>query len=228
MNNLIINKSFKSFLCCKQDRHTEEMRRFLKNPDSAFDISDDLLMKNGNSATLVKYVIDHKVLVIKRYNMKTLGHALRRAFKKSRAYHSWHYAHLMKKKEINTPYPVAIKEKRLGVFRNKAFSICDYIEGPTAFHFFHDTQISYEQKSTIATKIINIFDKLKSSLISHGDMKATNIIIHNNQPYLLDLDSMKEHKSKYMFMRAWQKDIKRFMKNWDDLPEINQLFKQLQ
>ena len=59
-------------------------------------------------------------------------------------------------------------------------------------------------------------------------MKATNIIIHNDKPYLLDLDSMKAHKNKYIFMCAWQKDIKRFMKNWDDLPEINQLFKQLQ
>ncbi len=59
-------------------------------------------------------------------------------------------------------------------------------------------------------------------------MKATNIIIHNYKPYLLDLDSMKAHKNKYMFMRAWQKDMKRFMKNWNDLPEINQLFELMQ
>ncbi len=68
---------------------------------------------------------------------------------------------------------------------------------------------------------------LKSSMLSHGDMKATNIIIHDNKPFLLDLDSMVARTSKNRFVRAWSKDMKRFMQNWQDLPETTQLFKQL-
>ncbi len=228
MNKLKKKKTFKHLTLCKQDKYTPEMKSFLEDPDIAFDILDDLLLKNGNSATLVQYKINDNDLVIKRYNMKTRAHALRRAFKESRADHSWQYAHILQKKGINTPNPIAMKEKRFGPFRNKAYFICEYVKGPTAFHFFHDTQISYEKKSIIAAQIVSIFDKLKSSLIIHGDMKATNIIIHNNKPYLLDLDSMRIHKNKYMFMLAWQKDMKRFMRNWNDLPEINQLFKLMQ
>ena len=59
-------------------------------------------------------------------------------------------------------------------------------------------------------------------------MKATNIIIHDNKPFLLDLDSMIARTSKGKFISAWGKDIKRFMRNWEYLPEIGQLFKQLQ
>lgn len=224
---MILKKTFTSLILCKKKRYTPEMEEFFSDPDIAFDIPDNLLLKKGNSATVTKYTINENELVIKRYNMKTIVHALRRAFKKSRADHSWYYAHLLKKKKINTPYPVGMKEKRFGPFRNKAYLICEYMEGPTALNFFKSPQHTFQEKSIIAKQIIEIFNVLKSSMITHGDMKATNIIIHDNKPFLIDLDSMKAHKIKKRFIRAWNKDIKRFMKNWEDLPEIDQLFKLL-
>ena len=224
---VILKKTFTSLILCKKKRYTSEMEEFFSDPDIAFDIPDNLLLKKGNSATVTKYTINENELVIKRYNMKTIVHALRRAFKKSRADHSWYYAHLLKKKEIHTPNPVAMKEKRFGPFRNKAYLICEYIEGPTAQNFFTNPQHTFKEKSIIAKQIIKIFNVLKASMITHGDMKATNIIIHNNKPFLIDLDSMKAHKLKKRFIRAWKKDMKRFMKNWKDEPEIDQLFKLL-
>lgn len=227
MEKMILKKTFTYLTYCKSDRYTPEMKTFLKNPDIAFEIPDDFLLKNGNSATLVRYKIDSIDLVIKRYNMKTIIHAARRAFKKSRADHSWHYAHILQNKGINTPYPIAIKEKRWGPFRNKAYFICEYIEGPTALNYFQDHEISYDNKSDMAKQIIEMFGVLRSSMLTHGDMKATNIIINDNKPFLLDLDSMIARTYKTRFIRAWNKDIRRFMQNWQDLPEIDQLFKQL-
>jgi tRNA A-37 threonylcarbamoyl transferase component Bud32 len=228
MNKLIYKRTFKDLILCKRGRYTPEMEKLLKNPEIAFNIPAELLLKNGNSATITKFTIDGSEVVIKRYNMKTITHALRRAFKKSRADHSWKHAHIIKKMGIRTPYPVAMKEKRFGVFRNKAFFICDYIEGPTAFDYFKDKKIKNHDKKIMAEKTIKMLNKLKSSMISHGDMKATNIIIHGNEPFILDLDSMKIHKNKYLFNKAWQKDMKRFIKNWDGSPELNKLFKKIQ
>ena len=227
MGKIISKKTFTYLTYCKSDRYTPEMKSFLENPDIAFEIPDDLLLKNGNSATLVRYKVDSTDLVIKRYNMKTIIHAARRAFKKSRADHSWHYAHILQNKGINTPYPIAIKEKRWGPFRNKAYFICEYIEGPTALNYFQDLKISYDDKSAMAKQIIEMMGILRSSMLSHGDMKATNIIINGDKPFLLDLDSMIARTYKTRFIRAWNKDIRRFMQNWKDLPEIDQLFKQL-
>jgi len=212
---------------CKNDRYTPEMAEFLKHPDIAFNIPNDLLLKNGNSATLVGFKINNNELVIKRYNMKTIAHGLRRALKKTRASHSWHYSHLLQKIGIHTPYPVAMKEKRFGPFRNKAYFIFEFIQGPTALDYFHDQKINFDTKLIVAEKIIELFNKLKFSKLSHGDMKATNIIINDNKPYLIDLDSMVEHKNQYFFKKAWEKDIKRFMKNWDDLPDIQQCFRKV-
>ena len=50
--------------------------------------------------------------------------------------------------------------------------------------------------------------------ISHGDMKASNFIFHNEQLIVLDLDGMKRHGSNRSFKRAIMKDFNRFMKNW--------------
>ena len=228
MGQIISKKTFSYLTHCRRDRYTPEMKAFLINPDIAFNTPDDLLLKNGNSATLVQYKIDGNDLVIKRYNMKTGAHALRRAFKETRADHSWQYAHILQDKGINTPEPIAIKEKRFGPFRNKAYFICEYIEGPTALDYFQDPKINYDDKSAMAKQIIEMFGILKSSMLSHGDMKATNIIIHNNKPFLLDLDSMIARTSKNRFIHAWNKDISRFMRNWEDLAEIAKLFTQLQ
>ena len=227
MKKIISKKTFRFLTLCKQDKYTPEMKSFLDDPDIAFTVPDDLLLKNGNSATVVRYKINDNELVIKRYNMKTMVHALRRAFKETRADHSWQYAHILQNKGINTPDPIAIKEKRFGPFRNKAYFICEYIKGPTALNYFQDPKYDDNDKAKMAKQIIGMLGMLKSSMLSHGDMKATNIIIHGSKPFLLDLDSMVARTSKKRFVRAWAKDMKRFMQNWQNLPETAQLFKQL-
>ena len=187
---------------------------------------DGASIRQVSTATVVCYKIDGKQLVIKRYNMKNRFHAFRLSFKKTRADISWHSAHLLLKNRINTPEPVAVKEIRFGPLRNRSFFIYEYIKGKNARQFFLDAKA--EEAKTLAESIINLFYKLKSLKISHGDMKATNIIIHDDKPFLIDLDSMKWHKRELRFSHAWKKDMKRFMKNWDKSPELAGLFKRLQ
>ena len=223
---IVCKKSFSSFILCQRKYYTDDMQLFLQNPDIAFHNPGNSLLKKGNTATLVRYQIDGKEFVVKRYNMKNRFHALRIAFKKSRADISWRSAHLLIKNQINTPKPVALKEVRFGPFKNKAFFICEYIMGESARDFFLD--ISADKNQILAKLIIGQFSKLKSLKITHGDMKATNIIIHNDKPFFIDLDSMIWHKSRFMFSYAWKKDINRFMRNWNNIPQTARLFKKLQ
>ena len=46
-------------------------------------------------------------------------------------------------------------------------------------------------------------------------------------PVLLDLDAMKEHHGVISFRRAFRRDLKRFMENWRDLPELANQFRGL-
>ena len=223
---IVCKKSFSSFVLCQRKYYTSAMESFLQNPDMAFHNPGTSLLKAGNTATVVCYKIDGKQLVVKRYNMKNRFHALRLSFKKTRADISWRSAHLLLRNRINTPKPVAIKEIRFGPLRNRSFFIYEYIKGKNARQFFLDAKT--EEAKILAESIINLFYKLKSLKISHGDMKATNIMIHDNKPFFIDLDSMRWHKRELRFSHAWEKDIKRFMKNWDKSPELAGLFKRLQ
>ena len=68
---------------------------------------------------------------------------------------------------------------------------------------------------------------LSESKISHGDMKATNFLMSEEGPVIIDLDAMREHKNRERFHRAFNKDMDRFMRNWADHPELAKQFKGL-
>ena len=67
--------------------------------------------------------------------------------------------------------------------------------------------------------------KFSSSLISHGDFKATNFILSDNRLFVTDLDAVCKHRSKWRFEKAFNKDLDRFMQNWKKLPDIAPVFK---
>jgi tRNA A-37 threonylcarbamoyl transferase component Bud32 len=60
--------------------------------------------------------------------------------------------------------------------------------------------------------------------LSHGDMKATNIKVLDGKPYLIDLDSMQQHAWDFLAKKRHAKDLKRFMRNWQDQPTLYNTF----
>lgn len=221
----VCQKSFRSFILCKRTSYTPAMAAFLKDPDIAFDRSDTPMLKRGNTSSVVRFKVDGKDLVVKRYNVKNPVHGLRLAFKKSRADRSWFGAHLLLESGIRTPRPIAMKEARFGPLRNRAWLICDYVKGISAREYFQ--QPAFKDGNNPGQQILRMLEQLKSGRISHGDMKATNIIIHDGKAFLIDLDGITLHKTRACFARARRKDVKRFMKNWTRLPEVAKLFRTL-
>ena len=88
--------------------------------------------------------------------------------------------------------------------------------------FFKDVDLN--QNLEVVDRIVKLFKKMESAQISHGDMKATNIIIDNKRPVLIDLDAMRKHISKTRFLHFQREDKKRFFKNLSAIPEVDKLF----
>ncbi|MFO7883899.1 MAG: lipopolysaccharide kinase InaA family protein [Desulfobacteraceae bacterium] len=218
----VCRKTFFEYTLCKRVHYTPAMEDFLKDPDVAFDVPGTLLLNSGNSTSVVRFKVDDQDIVVKRYNVKNFVHGLRLAFKKSRGNRSWFWAHLLLEYGIRTPRPIAMKEIRWGPFRNRAYLICEYIEGMSAEDYFKGV-LSKDKKET-SQNILHLFDRLADLRVSHGDMKASNIMIHDGRALLIDFDSMAVQKNKIRFVRARRKDIKQFKKNWTNLPEIAHLF----
>jgi tRNA A-37 threonylcarbamoyl transferase component Bud32 len=181
------------------------------------DINDLVLkgqiLKAGSTATVVKVNYAGKTLVIKRYNIKSFWHLLRRCCRSSRAAISWQNGRLLQLLGVATPMPLGFIENRIGWFRSTAYLVCEQSDG-------QDMKVAFKKRVPTQNELIqleNIFKIFKKYHISHGDFKATNFLIEKNGTIqLIDLDAMREHRNKGKFQRHFAKDKRRFIANWEN------------
>tara|TARA_R110002110_G_scaffold204750_8_gene416215 strand:- start:667 stop:2109 length:1443 start_codon:yes stop_codon:yes gene_type:complete len=213
--------NFRRFLVCERTAFDADLQALLQNPDSY--IENGVVLKDGNTATVARIDLNGRPLVVKRYNIKSPLHALSRAFRKSRAWTSWANAFHMEFLGIPSLKPLAMLEQRIGPLRGTAYFITEYIDGPDALAFMRDMKQANGEPEALA----NLLQYLSKSRISHGDLKATNFLMASGGPVIIDLDAMRQHKDPDQFQKAFNKDIDRFMKNWEDQPEIASRFEGL-
>lgn len=166
-----------------------------------------------------------RLMVIKRYNTKNRLHAIRRIFRRSRADNCWQMSQAYNRAEISTPETIAVIQEWWGPFKARSWFICKHVSGKTLIEHFSDSLSQGPDINQIASEIRLIFDNLGSNYLSHGDFKASNILLSDTGLYLIDLDSARKHKHKNRFKRAHYKDRDRFLENWSFNRDLHDLFK---
>jgi len=168
-------------------------------------------LKDGNTCTVARVDIAGRSLVVKRYNLRGIGHALGRAFRPSRAHHSWREGHRLCFSGIGTPAPLALIEERAGPLRRRAWLVTEFCPG-TRLQELLDADA--EPPAAVAAALLDFIAALQRERISHGDLKATNLLWHNGRIVAIDLDAMVHHRSAEAHTRAWRKDRARLLRNW--------------
>jgi tRNA A-37 threonylcarbamoyl transferase component Bud32 len=186
-------------------------------------IQKGISFKQGNTCTVSLAGIDGIKTVIKRYNIKSFWHGINRACRQTRAAGSWANAHRLNILGIATPKPIALIEERFGYFRGKAYFLSEYLDAPDASTFFAQIKNKKSQAEAIQN-IVEMFYRMYLLRLSHGDMKASNIKMLGENPYLIDLDSMQQHAWDFLAKKRHVKDLKRFMRNWQDQPTLYNTF----
>ncbi|MEF8697831.1 MAG: lipopolysaccharide kinase InaA family protein [Candidatus Accumulibacter sp. UW20] len=192
----------------------EEARRLagvLGDPDGFIDRG--CVLKDGGTCTVARAIVGDQPLLIKRYNLKNRGHALGRAWRPSRAAHSWREAHRLQFLGIPTPAPLALIEERLGPLRRRAWLISEFCPGDDLASHLAATR---EPPADEAAAILDLFAAMHRARISHGDLKATNLLWHAGQVSLIDLDTVVQHRSPTAHARAWRRDRARLLRNWPE------------
>ncbi len=200
------------FLVAKRDIYTKELEVALFNPDAL--IENGLLLKDGKTATVAQVEISGQTYVLKRYNIKKPVHAIIRSLKWSRAAVSWRNGLLLEMLGIPTATSYALIEERWGPLRRRSYLLSEYIDAPQAWEVFEGECFTEQEKMTWAKNLYNLFVLLKRSQISHGDLKAQNILCPSSGALFIDLDGMKAKQSLQRFTRQFKKDIKRFLLSW--------------
>lgn len=193
----------------------------LSDPDAW--ITHGVALKRGRSATLAQIELEGRPLVVKRYNIKNAGHAVSRAWRPSRAWHSWIAAHRLRFLGIATPRPLALLERRLGPLRGRAWLVSEHCEGIDLQTLLTDHEDS-GLPAGLKAGLQQLFSQLAEARISHGDTKANNFLWDGTQVQVLDLDAMQRHGTEAAFNRAWQRDRARFLRNW---PPGSRLWREL-
>lgn len=196
------------------DRYFDEqhVEKFVGNPNSYFGTSP--LLKDGDTTTVGEAKLAEKSLVVKRYNIISLGKWLTHLFTPSRAHRCWKNATMLLLLGVNTPRPLLFLEERwFWVVRLRAYFLSEKVHSENLLE-----QLNSDQKNINTNDLVDAFEEFFSIMsnyqISHGDMKATNFIFLAGNLYILDLDGMKRHRFKWWATRKHLNDIKRFEKNW--------------
>lgn len=176
-------------------------------------VDDGQRYKDGGTCTVTRSDFAGHALVIKRYNIKNALHALSRAWRPSRAWHSWRAGHLLQHLGIATPEPLALCEERLGPLRRRAFLVNAFCPGKNLLEHLSPDAPPGEAE---AFGLLGLFDALRAMQISHGDLKATNLLWHEGRIVVIDLDGMRQHTTPAGWQRAWRRDRSRFLANWPE------------
>lgn len=214
------NKS--RFLMAKRADYSKEMALALADPDSL--IANGQLLKDGGTATVARVDIAGQAYVLKRYNIKKPIHSIIRGLKWSRAAVSWRNGLLLEMLGIPTAQSYAMIEQRWGALRRRSYLLSEYIDAPQAWDIYEGDKYDDESKKHWARKIVALFLLLKRSQISHGDLKAQNILCPVEGPLFIDLDGLKSSQNFKRFLYQFNKDIQRFQISWPGKWKANPYF----
>src|SRR5690606_6535863 len=194
-------------------RRQEEaaLQELLADPDAA--INAGKALKLGGSSTVALVEVAGRPLVIKRYNIKGVGHWLKRFWRPSRAWHSWVEGHRLSFLGIATPKPLAMLERRWCGLRSRSYLVTEFMAGEDLLTRW---QPYLDQSPPVAElqALERLMGALRRERISHGDLKGTNLIWDRNQWALIYLDAVRQHAGDCSFQAAFFKDRTRLLKNW--------------
>lgn len=220
-----VEQTSRHYLAVNRPKDSPVLRQSLASPDLLLDAADALRLKSGNTCTVAAVEIDRRNMVIKRYNIKNFWHGMGRAWRPSRAVVSWTNAFRLQLKGIATPTAVAVLERRWLGLRREAYLLTEFVHACDAVEFYADASVGQEAREQVARRIAKLFFQLFCLQLEHGDFKATNVLIHEQHPLLIDLDSMRQHACKKRFERRHVRDLRRFFKNWQADVETSRLMK---
>lgn len=184
------------------------------------------MLKDGDSTTVVAVELDGHRYVIKRYNIRNAWYALRRFFRPTRAWYCWRNAHMLQLLGIKTPRPVMMMERRWGPLRRTAYFVTEWVEGPDAQQVLSPAQVGSAQPgvwTTLMERFSELFRRFRDYRVVHGDCKATNFIIADEQVYVIDLDAMRREPGEGRFRKYHARDLKRFAANWQSDKNASEL-----
>ena len=197
----------------------------MNDPESL--MSQGERLKSGNTCTVQRIEWGGSRYVVKRYNRKPLFYRIRHLFSISRVIQSWANSNVLCRLGIRTAEVfIACEFRRFGLL-DQGYIVMECVEGETMSSFMSQPSFPVDVRARYIDETVNLFGNLYKNRIVHGDMKAKNLLAEGGKLCLIDIDGMKLFLSESRFCKLFEKDRRRFLRNWEDLPELKADFERL-
>lgn len=194
-------RSWRRVCLARRSRWTAALAGFAGDPQTG--LAQAEIIKSGRSATVFRLRLAGERVVVKRYNVKSALHRVRRWFKQ-RSRIAWRNGHRLAFLGIPGAQPIALIERRWGPLRAESWLVmpdCGTL----------DIQAEVEARgwsAAVLDGVIRILRDLKSAGLYHGDTKASNFLVQDGEVHVVDLDGMREYPGSAA-------DVARFLENFD-------------
>jgi len=185
---------------------------------------DDLVIcKDGSRSLVGKYNLsDGTECVLKYYHPKNLVKKINYGLRGSRCMRSWIAARAFELLKIPTATPMMMHEEKraAGIILKQSFLACHLAPGIPLHHVTDEASLS-----EIAPQLKEAFTTMAAYRISHGDLKASNIIVDTkHRVRFIDLDGAAILSARKTWNVLWESDRNRFLRNWPENSPAHQLF----
>ena len=205
--------------------------RFVDNPELRINLNRQLLddkiinadkLKDDRTTTVVRLTVEGTDTVLKRYNARSVAHKFKRALRRSCADRCWKMSHTFARAGLNVAMPLFMYEERFGFICKNTYFANEYLPGDELLEVLPN--MAEAEIERVVTALKEAMTRMQSNKLTHGDMKATNLLWVAGELYFVDLDAARQHLFSTSWKRANLKDRKRFLKNWQNVPELKIAF----
>ncbi|MBX3740894.1 MAG: hypothetical protein KF712_07885 [Akkermansiaceae bacterium] len=186
------------------------------------------ILKFGSRAIVGSYPIGGEPVVLKYYEPASIMKHLTYGMLGSRCHRSWVAGLAFGFLGIPTPAPLMVAEwKSLGgLWLSRSFLATRHAAGVPLAEFAAGLAADDPLLHRVAGSLRGAFSIMAGHRAVHGDLKENNIIVTpDGRISFIDLDATAFLLPEKEWKQLWDRDRRRFMKNWNDTPHLAAAFR---
>lgn len=181
------------------------------------------ILKADHFSSVIRIQTNGRDFVVKNEHARTIFEFLAKGFRKSRAAKTWDKGRRLIARDLETACPLALIEDFFFFFRTNSFFISDCLPGILLRTYLDDPAVAAADKMQAAEKTVDMLCHWHRAGVTHGDPKASNIIIDQDRLYLIDPEDVTIYAPGKASRRAMARDWAIVLHNWQNQPDIRQV-----
>jgi tRNA A-37 threonylcarbamoyl transferase component Bud32 len=186
------------------------------------------ILKFGSRAIVGSYPIHGEPVVLKYYEPASFMKHLTYGILGSRCYRSWVAGLTFGFLGVPTPAPLMIAEWKAlgGLWLSRSFLATRHAAGKPLAEFAAGLPSDDPLLAKVAESLRSAFSIMAAHRAVHGDLKENNIIVApDGSISFIDLDATSFLLPEKEWKQLWDRDRRRFLKNWKSAPHLEAVFR---